>query len=94
MIISDYSARHPVVIGILLIALLLFGMLSVQGTRQDFIPGIELPTAVVVTTWPGGSPRDIEREVTDPLEKGLTTLANVKDLTSNSIPPTASIRFL
>jgi len=85
MIISDYSVRHPVVIGILLIALLLFGLLSFQGTRQDFIPGIELPTAVVVTTWPGGSPRDIEREVTDPLEKGLATLANVKNLTSNSI---------
>jgi len=85
MIVSDYSVRHPVVIGILLIALLLFGMLSVQGTRQDFIPGIELPTAVVVTTWPGGSPRDIEREVTDPLEKELATLANVKGLTSSSI---------
>ncbi|MDA3955369.1 efflux RND transporter permease subunit [Oceanispirochaeta sp.] len=85
MILSNYSVRHPVVIGILLIALVLFGLLSVQGTRQDFIPSIELPTAVVVTSWPGGSPRDMEREVTNPLEKELGTLANVQDMTSTSM---------
>jgi hydrophobic/amphiphilic exporter-1 (mainly G- bacteria), HAE1 family len=85
MRISDYSVKHPVVIGILLIALILFGMLSVQGTRQDFIPGIELPTAVVITSWPGGSPLDIEAEVTDPLEKNLGTMAGVKTLSSTSM---------
>lgn len=85
MKISDYSVKHPVVIGILLIALILFGLLSVQGIRQDFIPGIELPTAVVITSWPGGSPSDIESELTDPLEKNLGTMAGVKALSSTSM---------
>lgn len=85
MRISDYSVKHPVVIGILLIALILFGILSVQGIRQDFIPGIELPTAVVITTWPGGSPLDVEAELTDPLEKNLSTMDGIKALSSTSM---------
>ncbi len=85
MKISDYSIKHPAVIGILLVGLVFFGLLSVQGARQDFIPGIELPTAVVITTWPGGASRDVERDVTNPIETELGTLGGVRALSSTSM---------
>jgi hydrophobic/amphiphilic exporter-1 (mainly G- bacteria), HAE1 family len=84
MKIADYSIKHPAVIVILLISVLLFGAVSLRSLRQDLLSDVSLPTVVVFTIYPGVGPEDMEREVTDILEKEIATMPGIAGMSSNS----------
>ncbi len=84
MKIADFSIKHPAIITILLIAVLLFGGLSLRNLKQDLLADITLPSAIVFTEYPGVGPRDIERDITDILEEELGTLTNISSISSVS----------
>ena len=47
------------------------GIVSLPGMTPDLMPSIDLPYVVVMTTYPGATPEEIEEQVTRPLEEGL-----------------------
>ena len=91
MKITDFAIRHPAVITILLVVLLVFGIISLVQLPQDYLADVNLPTAVIVTVYPGGSPRDIERELTRPLEDELSTISGLDEIASSSYDSVSSI---
>ena len=84
MKISDFAIKHPKVIIMFLIILLVFGLIAAFNMRRSLIADMSMPTIVVVTTWPGVGPADIEIEITNPLEETLGTLAGLKEMSSVS----------
>ncbi|MDR2029358.1 MAG: efflux RND transporter permease subunit, partial [Treponema sp.] len=84
MKIADYAIRHPKVILMNLIVLLVFGLIALLNLRRSLIADMSLPTLAVVTTWPGVGPEDIEREITNPLEDALGTLEGLTRMSSIS----------
>ena len=84
MKIADFAIKHPKVIIMLLIILLVFGVMAAFDLRRNLIADMSMPTIVVVTTWPGVGPADIEEEITNPLEEALGTLAGLRQMTSVS----------
>ena len=91
MKIADFAIKHPAIITILLIVLLVFGSISLMQLPQDYLADVNLPTAVVNTVYPGGSPSDMEREVTRPLEDELSTIEGLEEITSRSFDSISSI---
>jgi HAE1 family hydrophobic/amphiphilic exporter-1 len=81
---ADYGIKHPAVILMSLIILLVFGLIAALGLRRNLIADISLPTLAVVTTWPGVGPEDIEQEITNPLEDALGTLSGLTRMSSVS----------
>lgn len=47
------------------------GIVSLPGMTPELMPSIDLPYVVVMTTYPGATPEEIEEQVTRPLEEGL-----------------------
>jgi len=84
MKISDFAINHPKVIMMLLIILFVFGLMSAFNLRRSLIADMSMPTIVVVTTWPGVGPADIEVEITNPLEEVLGTLTGLNIMSSVS----------
>ena len=84
MKISDFSIKHPKIIIMLLIILFVFGMMAAVNLRRSLIADMSMPTIVVITTWPGVGPSDIEIEITNPLEEALGTLAGLNEMSSVS----------
>jgi len=84
MKISDFAINHPKVIMMLLVILFVFGLMSAFNLRRSLIADMSMPTIVVVTTWPGVGPSDIEIEITNPLENALGTLSGLNLMTSVS----------
>jgi HAE1 family hydrophobic/amphiphilic exporter-1 len=82
--ISHYAIKHPAVITILLIALILGSLVSVSGIKRQLFAKIDLPQAFIFTSWPGGSPEEVEREITNPLEDELSLIGSVSSITSSS----------
>jgi HAE1 family hydrophobic/amphiphilic exporter-1 len=81
---ADYAIKHPKVILMILIMLLVFGVFSALTLRRSLIAEMAMPVAAVVTTWPGVGPEDIEEEITKPLEEVLGTLEGLSRMTSVS----------
>ena len=64
--------------------MLVLGFVSLMGIQTDLLPAMNLPYLLVITTYPGASPEQVETDVTQPLESALSTLNGVKNVTSQS----------
>lgn len=91
MKLSEYAIKHPAVITISLIALVLGSSIAVSGLKQQLFASVDLPQAIVITTYPGGTPEDIERDITNPLEDELSKLSSVTEITSTSADSISTI---
>ncbi len=84
MRLSHFSVDRPVTITMLLIAVVVLGAVSFSGISLDLMPELNLPIAIVTTSYPGASPQEIENIVTKPLENSLATTSDVENITSYS----------
>jgi HAE1 family hydrophobic/amphiphilic exporter-1 len=85
MNLSRFSIQRPITIFMLCVAVLIFGFVSLPKLAVELYPELNLPVAVVVTSVDGGTPAEVEKLVTKPIEEALGTVPNVKKITSNSI---------
>ena len=79
-----YSVKKPFTILVAVILVLVLGFVSLTGIQTDLLPSMNLPYLLVMTTYPGASPEQVEADVTQPLENSLSTLNGVKNVTSQS----------
>jgi hydrophobic/amphiphilic exporter-1 (mainly G- bacteria), HAE1 family len=85
MSLSQLSIRRPVTVWMVIIAMLIFGFVSFPKMAVDLYPELNLPVAVVVTSVDGGTPAEVEKLVTKPIEEALASIANVDTVSSNSV---------
>ncbi|WP_051785867.1 efflux RND transporter permease subunit [Endozoicomonas numazuensis] len=72
-------------LGRLLLGLfLLVGVMSYNTMVRENYPDLEIPQALVTTSWPGASPEQVEKEVTKPLEDEIRNLKGLKAYSSGS----------
>ena len=66
---SKFSVRKPytVIVGVILVIIL--GIVSFSKMTTDLLPSMELPYALVMTTYQGASPEEVETTVTKPVEQ-------------------------
>lgn len=84
MNVAKFSVKHPVVIGMILIVLVTFGIISVSGMNIAFMSDISMPEVMVLTIYPGAGAEDVEQDVTNILENDFVTLPNFKNISSSS----------
>lgn len=65
--------------------IILFGLQTYQTTPKESFPEISFPQIFVNTVYFGNSAADMENLVTRPLEKELSTISEIDDLTSSSM---------
>lgn len=82
--ISKYSVKkaYTVIVGIVLV--LILGAVAYTKMTVDLLPKMELPYAIIMTTYPGASPEAVEAGVTKPIEQALATVDNIKTVQSVS----------
>jgi len=81
---SKFSVKKPFTIVVGIIIVIILGVVSFTKMQVDLIPSFNLPYAVVITTYPGASPEQVEMVVTDTLETTFASLSNLKGTTSIS----------
>lgn len=69
-------------VGVVLIIIL--GIVSFGNMTVDLLPSMNLPYAIVMTTYPGASPEEVETVVTKPVEQTMATVSNIKNVQSVS----------
>jgi len=64
--------------------LILGGVWALWNTPVDAIPDIGEMQVIVIAEWPGRSPRDVEDQITYPLQTALMGLPKVKTIRASS----------
>ena len=69
-----FVTTRPVAITMFMIAIAVFGLVSLGKLPMDLLPEISYPTLTVRTAWPGAAPEDIEDRVSVRIQESLATL--------------------
>jgi len=86
----NYSLNGGLPVTILIIATM-FGLLALNFTAREEEPQIVVPVVDVTVAAPGLSARQVERQVTTPLEKLLAQIPGVEHVYSTSMTGHASV---
>ena len=81
---SKFSVKKPLTVFVAVIAVLVLGVVAYLNMTPDLLPNMDFPYVMIMTTYPGASPEEVETQVTKPMEQTMATLENVKELTSTS----------
>jgi hydrophobic/amphiphilic exporter-1 (mainly G- bacteria), HAE1 family len=78
------SLKNPVFATMVMLALVVLGLFSLQRLNVDQFPNVDFPVVVVQTDYPGASPEVVESEVTRKVEEGVNSIAGIDSLTSRT----------
>ena len=84
MSIIDYSVKRPVTIVMFFALIIGVAMTLLTNLSMDLFPSVDRPVFSVVTRFPGAGPVDVERNVTERLERALSSSRGLVNMTSNS----------
>src|SRR6188768_4269615 len=84
MNISTPFVRRPVATMLLTIGVTLIGIVAFRFLPVAALPQVEFPTINVSAGLPGASPNTMATSVAAPLERQLTRIAGVTEMTSGS----------
>lgn len=82
MFLTKVSVQRPVAMIMFILTLVIFGVIAFLNLPVDLTPEIELPYVTVQTIYMGAGPEEIETSVIKPIEEQLSTVNNVKNITS------------
>jgi multidrug efflux pump subunit AcrB len=88
---TSFAVDHRTSMVVLLLIIGILGVLSYNATPKESFPEIEVPMIGVTTIYPGVSPADMESLVTRPMEDELSTISEIKELTSSSTEGVSSV---
>lgn len=84
MSLSDVAIRRPVFTTMMVLCIVVLGLVGYLRLGTDLYPEVSLPFVSVTTVYPGGSPQDLEDNVTRPIEDAVSGISGVSRVFSQS----------
>src|ERR1035437_1080930 len=90
--LTKFAVKNPVTVLVLAVMILLASASSYISLPRESFPEIKIPLIYVNTVYPGASPEDIEKLVTEKIEDKLDGIDGVKKVTSQSMESVSAIQ--
>ncbi|UCF40977.1 MAG: efflux RND transporter permease subunit [Gemmatimonadota bacterium] len=84
MSLTSRSVRRPVAVAMLFLSVVFLGLISFARIPIDLLPDVAYPRLVVYTQYPDVGPSEVERFVTEPVERGVSRVPGVERVESVS----------
>ncbi|MCE1226487.1 MAG: efflux RND transporter permease subunit [Geobacteraceae bacterium] len=81
---ADPFIRRPIMTSLVMIAILIFGVVSYRQLPVNDLPNVDFPTIQINASLSGANPDTMASAVATPLENQLSTIAGVDSMTSTS----------
>ncbi|GAB5559140.1 MAG: efflux RND transporter permease subunit [Synoicihabitans sp.] len=85
--------RRGTLLTVILLIVCLFGVLAAFRVPVQMIPDLEIRTISVITSWPGATPQDVEKEILIEQEEYLRSIPNLQRIVSNASTGQANIQL-
>jgi len=92
MSIAKFAVTRPVTVVMRIAAFLLLGIVCLLRLPVDLLPKVTLPTIGITTQWPNVAPEEIEAQITRPIERAVSAVPNMYQVTSSSTEGVSSVR--
>ena len=89
--LTRWSLANRLIVGLATIAIVVFGLISTFNLKQELLPSTTVPTAIVTATYPGATPQIVADDVSSPIERAVTGVSGVTDVSSTSSNGNATI---
>ena len=86
-----FVVRRPVAITMFMVAIAVFGLVSLGHLPVDLLPEISYPTLTVRTAYAGAAPEDVEQRISERIQEALSTLPRLVRSTSISRAETSDV---
>lgn len=83
--IVEFCVKERLVVFLLLAVIVGYGWYSFQKVPLDAIPNVSENQVIVLTEWPGRSPKDIEHQITYPMSVALQSVAGAESVRGKSM---------
>ncbi|NMU18077.1 efflux RND transporter permease subunit [Clostridioides difficile] len=84
MNLTQTSVKRPLTIIMVFLVLIVFGGIGYKKMSINLMPDIEIPVVMVMTTWTGAGPQDVDEQVSQKVDESLSAVSNVKSTISSS----------
>lgn len=84
MNIAKYSLDNPKVIYFFLVVMLIGGIIAFGSLGKKEDSPFVIKTAVLITQYPGASPKEVEELITEPIEREIQSMRRVYKIKSDS----------
>ncbi|KJS81348.1 MAG: hypothetical protein JM58_17125 [Peptococcaceae bacterium BICA1-8] len=91
MKLANLSVSRPVTILMVVLVILLLGVVSLSRLAIDLMPEMNFPMAIIVTTYEGVGPEEVEQLVTRAIEGQIGTINGIKNISSESSPGSSTV---
>lgn len=91
MSLSSFGVKRPVVADLVMWTVVAAGIIFGSQLTREFFPETRPNRVQVSAPYPGASPDEVENSIAKKIEDALTTLDNVKEITSTVVEGGASI---
>ncbi|GAB3789535.1 efflux RND transporter permease subunit [Virgibacillus kimchii] len=78
------SVKRPVGVIMIVLAVIALGVISFRNLNVDLFPDIDLPIAVVATSYQDAAPQDVENLISRPIESAVSTVEGIDTVQSQS----------
>jgi len=82
MNLASLSIKRPTFIMALVIVMLVVGGVSYYKLGVDQFPNVNFPIVVVITTYQGAGPAEVESQVSKPIEEQVSSVAGLRHVSS------------
>ncbi|WP_298475571.1 efflux RND transporter permease subunit [uncultured Maribacter sp.] len=91
MKITKLAIDRPITTTMLFLVLVIFGYLTYTKLAVNLFPDLKIPAVIINTVHLGATPKEVEKEITDKIEKEVATISGLKELKSYSMPDASLI---
>jgi hydrophobe/amphiphile efflux-1 (HAE1) family protein len=84
MWLTRLALRNPVLILMMSLMVVVLGWVSLGKLSVDLFPDISIPIVRVATFYPGAGPGDIEKSITEPIERAVSATPGIDKVDSFS----------
>lgn len=86
-----YFSRHPTAANLLMLALLIFGLVSLPQIKRETFPEFSPPYIIASVVYPGASPQEVEESICMRMEDAVDGLANIEETRCEAVEGSASL---
>ena len=88
-----WCIKHGVQVAVIALLIFVLGIVAAMRIPVQMIPDLDVRTISVVTSWPGATPQDVEKEILIQQEDYLQNVAGLQRMISSSSTGSASIEL-
>lgn len=84
MKLVSLSVKRPVGVIMIVLAIIALGAVSVRNLAVDLFPKIDLPIAVIATTYDDAAPEEVENLISKPVESAISSVEGIEEVQTQS----------